>query len=186
MLCQLNEINDHLYISSANSVTPASLAKDGITCVINCSLFVPAYPTDHLRYIPITVQDNERASISVFFDFVSNVINEEHQAGGKTLVYCVAGISRSATFCIAYLMKYRNMTLRDAFRHVRSKRRIIRPNNGFFRQLIDFERRLYGETTIEMVLVPNADTPDCYVPDVFYEVCRGIVWLKSCKKNFSK
>lgn len=83
-------------------------------------------------------------------------------------------------------MKYGNMTLREAFRLVRSKRKIIRPNNGFFKQLIDYERNLYGQTTVEMVPVTNADSPDCVVPDVFYEVCKGIVWLKSCKNLLQK
>lgn len=83
-------------------------------------------------------------------------------------------------------MKYMNMTLREAFRLVRSKRKIIRPNNGFFQQLIDYERSLYGQTTVEMVPVRNADSPDCVVPDVFYEVCKGIVWLKSCKNLLHK
>ena len=33
-------------------------------------------------------------------------------------------------------MKHREMTLKDAFNLVRSKRWFIRPNSGFFRQLV--------------------------------------------------
>ena len=83
-------------------------------------------------------------------------------------------------------MKYKNYSLREAFRFVRSKRKIIRPNNGFFQQLIDYERSLYGRTTVEMVPLKNADSPDCVVPDVFYEVCKGMVWLKSCKNLWNR
>ncbi|GBN93762.1 Dual specificity protein phosphatase 14 [Araneus ventricosus] len=132
------------------------------------------------------LEDNEKSDIGRYFDEVVDLIHEEHLAGGNTLVYCVAGISRSATFCIAYLMKHNNLNLRNAFRHLRSRRRIVRPNNGFFRQLIEYEKRLYNETSVQMVRVPNADTPDCMVPDVFYEVCKGIVWLKSCKNSLRR
>lgn len=55
MLCELNEVTDHLYIASARSVTNESLAEKGITCVINCSLFPPSFETDHLHYYPISV-----------------------------------------------------------------------------------------------------------------------------------
>lgn len=183
MLSELNEVLDHLFIGSARSVTDTALRQKGITCIINCSMTAPTYSMNNIKYIPIMVEDNEKSNIARFFDEVLNLIKEEYVAGGKTLVYCVAGISRSATLCIAYLMKYNNMTLRNAFRHLRSRRRIIRPNNSFFRQLIDFERRLYNETSVQMVRVPNADSPECVVPDVFYEVCKGIVWLKSCKNS---
>ncbi|XP_035209049.1 dual specificity protein phosphatase 14-like [Stegodyphus dumicola] len=186
MLCELNEVNDHLYIGSARSVTNTSLSLKGITCIINCSLLSPSYSVQKVKYIPIMIEDNERENIACYFDEVANIIHDEHVAGGKTLVYCVAGISRSATLCIAYLMKFGNMTLRNAFRYLRSRRQMVRPNNGFFRQLIDYERRLYSQTSVQMIRVPNADSPDCVVPDVFYEVCKGIVWLKSCKNLLKK
>ncbi|XP_054707322.1 dual specificity protein phosphatase 14-like [Uloborus diversus] len=186
MLSELNEVTDHLFIGSAKNVSENSLNQKGITCIINCSMVSPSYPVDKFKYIPIMVEDNDRQNIAKYLDEVADIIREELRAGGKTLVYCFAGISRSATFCIAYLMKHQAMSLRSAFQHLRSRRRIIRPNNGFFQQLIEYERRLFGATTVEMVPVPNADTADCTVPDVFYEVCKGIVWLRSCRKSLGK
>lgn len=99
---------------------------------------------------------------------------------------CVISFFNSKFSFSAYLMKHENMTLRNAFRHLRSRRRIIRPNNGFFKQLIEFERLLFNQTTVKMVRVPNADSADCMVPDVFYEVCKGMVWLRSNKNFFNK
>ncbi|XP_015903604.1 dual specificity protein phosphatase 14 [Parasteatoda tepidariorum] len=183
MLCGLNEVNDHLFISSARSVTDSSLQQTGITCVINCSLTPPSYSTGHLRYWAIAVEDNERANISCYFDEVADLIHQEQLIGGKVLVYCMAGISRSASLCLAYLMKYENLNLRSAFRLLRSRRPMVHPNNGFFQQLIDYERDLYHQTSVQMVRVPNAVSADCIVPDVFYEVARGMVWLKSCQEN---
>ncbi|GIY76792.1 dual specificity protein phosphatase 14 [Caerostris darwini] len=186
MLSELNEVTDHLFIASLRSVTDASLQQKGITCVINCSMTAPNFTLSTIKYFPIMIEDNEKTNIASYFNEVTDLIYKEYTAGGKTLVYCIAGISRSATFCIAYLMKYNEMNLRNAFRHLRSRRKIVRPNNGFFKQLIDFEQHLYNKTSVQMVRVPNADSPDCVVPDVFYEVCKGMIWLKSCKNTLRK
>jgi protein-tyrosine phosphatase len=49
-----------------------------------------------------------------------------------------AGVSRSASIVLAYLVKHGGMSLSDAIRHIQSKR-AIRPNRGFFEQLKQFE-----------------------------------------------
>jgi predicted protein tyrosine phosphatase len=58
------------------------------------------------------------------------------------LVHCFAGVSRSATIVIAYLMVEYGMTLNDALIHVRKQRYFINPNDGFRRQLQTFQREL--------------------------------------------
>jgi len=61
---------------------------------------------------------------------------------GKALVYCRAGMSRSATLCVAYFMKYHDMAMQEALQFVKTRRPIIAPNVGFLRQLRDFEKGL--------------------------------------------
>lgn len=95
--------------------------------------------------------------------------------GGKTLVHCLAGVSRSVSLCIGYLMKHKGMTLSEAFHHIHSRRPCIRPNNGFFSQLINYEKQLTGSTTVEMVYNSGAKglIPDVYEPD-YYNTARYI------------
>lgn len=57
------------------------------------------------------------------------------------LVLCAAGISRSSTIVLAYLLKQR-FTLCNAINFLLSKRAQIRPNNGFLLQLIVYENNL--------------------------------------------
>lgn len=64
--------------------------------------------------------------------------------GQPVLVHCVMGISRSASFVIAYLMwKYR-MTFKDAKSLVKSRRPIIYTNR-FDKQLMKYEKSLFKE-----------------------------------------
>jgi protein-tyrosine phosphatase len=60
-------------------------------------------------------------------------------------VHCAAGVSRSATIVIAYLIMKKNMTCEEALKFARSKRPIIDPNPGFISQLIKFEKKIKEE-----------------------------------------
>ncbi|MGL5100977.1 MAG: dual specificity protein phosphatase family protein [Plesiomonas sp.] len=58
------------------------------------------------------------------------------------LVHCWAGMSRSATIVLSYLMLKQNMTLKEAINTVKEKRGIL-PNRGFLRQLLDLQTQLH-------------------------------------------
>ena len=62
--------------------------------------------------------------------------------GGKILVHCRAGISRSATICIAYLMRKYNHTLDQAYEFIKKRRAAISPNFNFLGQLLKLESEL--------------------------------------------
>jgi len=53
----------------------------------------------------------------------------------KILVHCTAGISRSSSVLIYYLMKEKGLTFDQALKMVRSKRNIVNPNKGFEKTL---------------------------------------------------
>ena len=63
-------------------------------------------------------------------------------SSGRVLVHCQAGISRSATICLAYLMMRKRVRLDEAFEFVRQRRSIISPNFSFMGQLLQFESQV--------------------------------------------
>lgn len=75
------------------------------------------------------------------FDPIVDLIHNSFK-NGAVLVNCAVGISRSASFVIAYLMKYHKMSLNRAFTIVKTLRPKINPNPSFMIQLQNYEKKL--------------------------------------------
>lgn len=58
------------------------------------------------------------------------------------LIHCMAGVSRSVTLTIAYLMNYFGLPMQSAYQLVKDKRPAISPNLNFMGQLVAFEQEL--------------------------------------------
>ncbi|KAK2174916.1 hypothetical protein NP493_767g01000 [Ridgeia piscesae] len=170
-LSQITQISDALFLGSAPSVTAQKVHQAGITCILNLTIEIPNKRFAAVECVKITVDDSPDVNLKAHFDYCLAKIDEVQQRGGKTLVHCIAGVSRSATICIAYMMKHHGMTLRQAYQHVKQKRPIIRPNVGFFQQLIAYEKWLHGETTVEIVNSPLGPIPDVYEEQTRCLVC---------------
>ena len=69
-------------------------------------------------------------------------IEEVRKSKGTILIHCMAGISRSVTLTIAYLMAHFGMSMQDAYQFVKDKRPAISPNLNFMGQLVEFEKEL--------------------------------------------
>ena len=82
------------------------------------------------------------APIENHFEDVNSFISNACQSGGKVLVHCDQGVSRSATAVLAYLMKERGMSVDQAFAYLQSKRGIVDPNYGFIQKLHHYEKSL--------------------------------------------
>lgn len=118
-----------------------------------------------MDYIHIPVSDCSSTPLSDHFDEVADKIQLTAELGGRTLVHCNAGVSRSAALCMAFLLKHHGVTLLQAHGWVKTCRPIVRPNNGFWEQLIRYEMELRGCNSVRMVPSSIGEIPDIYVEE---------------------
>jgi len=104
----------------------------------------PLHPND-LEYKVMPISDTLNGDLLSILPECIKFIEEGLQRG-SVIVHCLAGISRSASVIIAFLM-YKNKTpFNDALNFVKKKRPRIDPNMGFLRQLQLFESMTYDIT----------------------------------------
>ncbi|KAJ1062315.1 hypothetical protein K5549_012796 [Capra hircus] len=138
----------NLYLGCQRDVLNKELMQqNGIGYVLNASNTCPKpdfIPESHFLRVP--VNDSFCEKILPWLDKSVDFIEKAKASNGCVLVHCLAGISRSATIAIAYIMKRMDMSLDEAYRFVKEKRPTISPNFNFLGQLLDYEKRIKSQT----------------------------------------
>jgi protein-tyrosine phosphatase len=132
-------ILENLFISNASIASNYSQLK--LKCIthvlIVAKCIAPPFPKD-FTYKVIPAYDLPSFKLSTYFEECISFIDEGRKAG-KVLVHCAAGVSRSATIIICYVMKHMGKSSSEAICFVKSKHKASYPNLGFIRQLKAFE-----------------------------------------------
>lgn len=90
--------------------------------------------------------DSPDQNLLQYFPITNDFIHAARLRDGNVLIHCLAGMSRSITVCIAYIMTVTQLSWRDGLKVVRAGRAIANPNLGFQTQLQEFETtRLVAE-----------------------------------------
>ncbi|XP_068611678.1 dual specificity protein phosphatase 16 [Brachionichthys hirsutus] len=119
------------------------MQQNDIVYVLNASNTCPKpdfIPESHFLRVP--VNDSFCEKILPWLDPSVEFIEKAKASNARVLVHCLAGISRSATIAIAYIMKRMDLSLDEAYRFVKDKRPTISPNFNFLGQLLDFEKKI--------------------------------------------
>jgi len=185
---ELNEISEieenRLYLSGSMPVTKKNLNKLGITAIIcainedeerqNFGQQPHQNQFSHLRTMYVRLVDTPSSDLSAYFRSATSFIDNELRNGGKVLVHCVAGVSRSVSLILAYLIRFGGYSSLDAFLMVRSKRSIARPNDGFCMQLMDYERGLnkYSKRTSASSSVSSSSTNSSILTELDSDFCE--------------
>ncbi len=90
----------------------------------------------------LVIDDDKDENISQYFFKVHKIISDAINENKNVIVHCAAGMSRSASLVIAYLMIENNWQYEEAYNYVKRKRPIIDPNNGFIKQLKAIEYKI--------------------------------------------
>ncbi|RXN34943.1 dual specificity phosphatase 10 [Labeo rohita] len=154
---ELTAILPFLYLGNERDAQDLELMQRmDIGYILNVTTHLPLYHYDLglFKYKRLPATDSNKQNLRQYFEEAFEFIEEAHQAGQGLLIHCQAGVSRSATIVIAYLMKHTWMTMTDAYKFVKSRRPIISPNLNFMGQLLEFEEDLNNGIT-PRILTPK-------------------------------
>lgn len=138
---QIGHVAMNLLVASqdvANCQT--TIASNNITAILNVSANPIANHWPGITYSHIPILDLPEEQLQNYFPVCFKFIEQNSSVdGGRVLVHCNAGVSRSVSIVTAYLMSTKKLTVQQALDVVRSCRPSAKPNQGFMKQLEVFE-----------------------------------------------
>ncbi|KAK8744241.1 hypothetical protein OTU49_001079 [Cherax quadricarinatus] len=163
-----DEVFPGIILSDADTALSTQLVKEmGVTHILNAAQghnnsaydgYVSTSPTYYaklkgIKYYGVPALDMPGFYIKPYLRDAADFIDGALKSGGRVLVHCQCGISRSAVLVVAFLMLKRGMNVQTALANIKKKRSIF-PNQGFLSQLcdLDYELRRSGE-------LPNDQEP---------------------------
>ena len=133
-----------LYVASQTGVKSLSMLKKiEATHIVNCAKEIRCFYPKEFEYLHLDLEDDADETLD-FEKVVEFMRNSLLASNGVCVCHCQAGISRSVSYCVAYLMIERQMSLRDAFFLVNSVRPQAGPNVGYWEQLVQLEIKTFG------------------------------------------
>ncbi|KAK7922778.1 hypothetical protein WMY93_009680 [Mugilogobius chulae] len=131
-----SQIFDYLYLGSEwNAANFEELQKNNIGYILNVTREIDNFFPASFTYMNIRVYDVEETDLLSHWPDTYSFINTARKSGQGVFVHCKMGISRSASTVIAYAMKQYRWPLDVALAYVKERRSIIKPNEGFMKQL---------------------------------------------------
>uniref|UniRef100_A0A914CYS7 Protein-tyrosine-phosphatase n=1 Tax=Acrobeloides nanus TaxID=290746 RepID=A0A914CYS7_9BILA len=152
----------------------------GITHAVDATNFPECLRISGIEYFGVEIDDSEIADLKKYFEPAARFIRNAREEGGKILVYCAAGISRSSSIVIIYLMICEGLTLRQAYCEVSRSRPIIAPNLGFWRQMIEYEKEKFGGSTVTLLNGMRKPIPNVYINKT--KPVDEVKWRMFCEK----
>eukprot|EP00469_Lotharella_globosa_P012404 CAMPEP_0167777708 /NCGR_PEP_ID=MMETSP0111_2-20121227/3853_1 /TAXON_ID=91324 /ORGANISM="Lotharella globosa, Strain CCCM811" /LENGTH=432 /DNA_ID=CAMNT_0007667941 /DNA_START=75 /DNA_END=1373 /DNA_ORIENTATION=+ len=118
----------------------------GITHILNVSAEVKNLYPEKYTYMHVDILDEKSSRLDEHFEKTIEFLNTVRESNEKkrAMVHCYQGVSRSSSIVLAYLMKSQKWTLKRAHTYLKKLRPMINPNPGFWQQLGEFEKKLFG------------------------------------------
>ncbi|XP_003970119.1 dual specificity protein phosphatase 22-A [Takifugu rubripes] len=141
----MNKVVDGLYLGNIRDAeNKESLSKNGITHIL--SVYNNAKPMfEGMKYLCIHAADASSQNLLQHFKECISFIHECRLNGGTCLVHCLAGVSRSTTMVVAYLMTVTHYRWDECLSAVKAVRSFVGPNYGFQQQLQEYQTTQLSE-----------------------------------------
>lgn len=151
-----SQITSHIFIGNAHSIVgnPSTRERD-LLDMMEAKVVISALTEEEYEDYMIAkedfpdidwhrfiIDDDEDERISEYFFDVHSIINAAISQNKNVVVHCAAGMSRSPTLVIAYLMIENRWGFDEAYNYVKNRRNLTEPNDGFVKQLKSLEFKL--------------------------------------------
>ncbi|KAI4809472.1 hypothetical protein KUCAC02_018351 [Chaenocephalus aceratus] len=135
----INKVLPDLYLGNFKDARDREqLARNNITHIL--SIHDSAAPIlQEMTYLCISAADLPTQNLTQHFKQSIMFMHESRLKGEGCLVHCLAGVSRSVTLVVAYIMTVTGLGWQEALAAVKVVRPCAGPNRGFQHQLQEFE-----------------------------------------------
>ncbi|EFC47864.1 predicted protein, partial [Naegleria gruberi] len=113
--------------------------EKGITHILNVTNEIKTKHVLTLKCRKISIDDSPNENLIAHIPDALEFLKQCLEEKGCVLVHCQAGISRSSSMVISFILDHFRTNLKDTISYVKERRKAISPNYGFIRHLIEFE-----------------------------------------------
>ncbi|XP_030766139.1 dual specificity protein phosphatase 22-like isoform X2 [Sitophilus oryzae] len=135
----MNKVLPGLYVGNyRDSKDSSQLAKYNITHILAIHDTARRIHSDK-HYLCVMASDTPDQNLTQYFSLCNDFIHAARLRDGNVLIHCLAGMSRSVTVAVAYIMSVTTLNWKDGLKVVKAGRNVANPNLGFQQQLEQFE-----------------------------------------------
>jgi protein-tyrosine phosphatase len=163
-------VTEQLYIGNISNATNKKwLEYHKITHIVNTAVELNNYFPKNYTYLNLFLEDNPYQSLYKVFEksyiFIQNAILN----GGIVLVHCYAGISRSSSIVIYYLMKSQGWDCYWAYEYLKQQHPKTEPNMGFCKQLVDVSKWTTDDRLKNKVYKRESSLPNYWNRNLYFQ-----------------
>ncbi|KAK7197444.1 phopshatase [Novymonas esmeraldas] len=138
-----DKVLDYLFLGSLRTAQTVTVYHDlDIGYVLTVGRDLETVIEPWMQQLVLPVDDFPEQAMEPVFESAFSFIDDARSHKKGVLIHCFAGLSRSVTIAVAYLMHLKNITRDEALALVRLARPAARPNDGFLRELSTYEESL--------------------------------------------
>ncbi|XP_003975344.1 dual specificity protein phosphatase 22-B isoform X4 [Takifugu rubripes] len=183
----INKVLPDLYLGNFKDARDREqLARNNITHIL--SIHDSAAPIlKEMTYLCIPAADLPTQNLTQHFKQSIMFMHESRLKGEGCLVHCLAGVSRSVTLVVAYIMTVTRLGWSDALAAVKAARPCAAPNVGFQRQLQEFESTQADKFRewLQMEYKDNPFNDEAQIRDLLVKVPKANSDAEETKKESS-
>lgn len=133
-------LDEFLYLGSQDCVDVETIHNLNITHILSVGIATPDGTWNEVTSLYVSCLDLPETNLTKIWSTSNAFITAAKEQNGKVLVHCNAGVSRSTSVVIGYLIIVCGFRFDEAYDLVKSRRNCVRPNDGFLKQLKELRK----------------------------------------------